>query len=388
MTRRDEQLDTAVGQLIVGGFDGTSVPREFAELVRRGRVGGAILFSRNLSSVEGARDLLRALSTIDAPLPLLLSVDQEGGRVQRLKSPFPELPPMRVVGDKARKSLVHRLAGMLARSLRILGFHQDYAPVLDVDSNPANPIIGDRAFANDPSKVARLGASFIDGLQSNGVAACGKHFPGHGDTDVDSHLALPRLSHPRDRLMHVELAPFRSAVRAGVASIMTAHILFDALDSEHPATLSEKVLQPLLRQELGFDGVIVSDDLEMKAIADHYGIRDAAVRAIRAGCDQLLVCSKVEWIGEAHEAIVEAVMGGDLPRDRVTEAAARVDRLKRAYVFDQPGPVEGDVVSQLPTSEYEALLAELEAGPQPGPVAEIPELELEEGEDLELELDS
>lgn len=388
MTHRDQALEHEVGQLIVGGFHGTSVPQDLTDLVRRGRLGGAILFSRNLPSIEGARDLVKELTSIDAPLPLLVSVDQEGGRVERLKAPFPELPPMRVVGDKARKSLVHRIAGMLARSLRILGFHQDYAPVLDVDSNPLNPIIGDRAFSNDPAKVARLGASFVDGLQSNGVAACGKHFPGHGDTDVDSHLALPRLSHARDRLMHVELAPFRSAVRAGVASVMTAHILFDALDSEHPATLSEKVLRPLLRDELGFDGVIVSDDLEMKAIADHYGIQDAAVRAIRAGCDQLLVCSKVDWIAEAHQAIVKAVVDGALPRARISEAAARVDRLKCDYVYGKPGPVEGDVVSKLPTSEYEALLEELEAGPKPAPVAGVMELDLEEGEDVELELDS
>jgi beta-N-acetylhexosaminidase len=270
----------------------------------------------------------------------------------------------------------------------VVGFHQNYAPVLDVDSNPDNPIIGNRSFSRDPNRVARLGAAFIDGLQSAGVAACGKHFPGHGDTSVDSHLELPSLPHDMERLMSVELVPFRAAARAGVASIMTAHVLFEALDSDHPATLSEKVLVPILRNELGFDGVIVSDDLEMMAIADHYGIEEAAVRAIRAGCDQLLICKNADWIPRAHEAIAKAVEKGTLSRDRIFESAARVDRLKTQYVFGKPGPVRGDLVAHLPTSEHASLLAELEAGPKATVGSDgIVEYDLDDDSDEKLELD-
>ena len=262
--------------------------------------------------------------------------------------------------------------------------------MLDVDSNPANPVIGDRAFSEDPNVVARLGAAFIDGLQGEGVAACGKHFPGHGDTTVDSHLALPRLEHDRARLAAIELVPFRAAIRADVAAIMTAHILFTALDAEHPATLSEAVLGPLLRDELGYRGVVVSDDLEMRAVADHYGIEEAAVRAVRAGCDQLLICRHPELLARAHEALVKAVESGALPRARLMEAAERVRGLKRTY--DVSAPPTGDLEVILADPDAAALWAELEApaeaGPGFDPTEQFPVVELDEGDpDEVLELD-
>jgi beta-N-acetylhexosaminidase len=363
------ELSLAAGQLFVGGFTGTSVPPEFDALVRRGEVGGAILFSRNLPGLEQARALTAELGAIPAPEPLLLAVDQEGGRVQRLRAPFPELPPMRAFGRAGRKSLARRAGALLGHSLRALGFHQDYAPVLDVDSNPANPVIGDRAFDRDAASVARLGAAFVDGLQAAGVAACGKHFPGHGDTSQDSHLVLPRLDHPRERLDAVELVPFRAAVRVDVAAIMTAHIVFSALDPEHPATLSPRVLEPLLREELGYHGVIVSDDLEMKAIADHYGIEDAAVRAIRAGCDQLLVCHHPGLLARAHAAIVAAVERGELSAARVFQAADRVRAMKARYVVGKAAPHGGPVEGLFDAEEHRALLADLAAGASAGHAA-------------------
>jgi beta-N-acetylhexosaminidase len=358
---KSEQIEYAIGQLLVGAFEGTSAPADLISLAKRGHVGGLILYGRNFASLEGARDLVSTLHAMIAPTPLLIAIDQEGGRVERFGAPFPVLPPMRAFGDAGRKSLVHNVAGMLARALRVMGVHQNYAPVLDVDSNPANPIIGDRSFSRDPNAVARLGAAFIDGLQSEGVAACGKHFPGHGDTSVDSHFELPSLPHEMDRLMEVELVPFRAAVHAEVATIMTAHVLFEALDPEHPATLSEKVLGPILRDKLRFQGVILSDDLELKAIADHYGVEDAAVRAVRAGCDQILVGS-LEHVERAHRAILDAVEKGTVSRDRIFESAARVDRLKVQYVFQKPGPIAGDLAAHMPTSEHAMLLAELKTG--------------------------
>jgi beta-N-acetylhexosaminidase len=355
------ELHFAVGQLFLGGFAGEEPSQEFKELVKDGIVGGAILFRRNLVDVEQAATFARQLLALPGPSQLMLAIDQEGGRVQRLFAPFPELPPMRVFGEAKKKTLVMRAGRLIGECLALVGFQQNYAPVLDVDSNPANPVIGDRSFSRDPGTVARMGAAYIEGLQSTGIAACGKHFPGHGDTSEDSHLALPTLPHDRARLDEIELVPFRAAVRTGVAAIMTAHIMFPAFDPEHPATLSPRVLG-ILREELGYEGVIVSDDLEMKAIADHYGIADAAVRSIRAGCDQILVCHHPALLADAHRAVVDAVERGILDRARVLEAAERVRLLKESHppLADLPAPSE--VAARFPLEEARALLAELAGG--------------------------
>lgn len=377
-------IEQHVGQLLVGGFSGTDIDATFARLATEGRLAGAILFRRNLGTLEEVRALTDALHALRPSDPLLVAVDQEGGRVERLRSPFPELPPMRVLGSLGRASLAERAGRVLGEGLRVLGFDQDYAPVLDVDSNPSNPVIGDRAFHSDPEVVGRLGAAFVEGLQAAGVAACGKHFPGHGDTDLDSHLALPRLEHPLERLRAVELPPFRAAARAGVASIMSAHVVFSALDPLLPATLSREVLRPLLREEVGFTGVIVSDDLEMKAVADHHGIEAAAVQAIAAGCDQLLICHHPELLERAFEAIVAAAVDGRLDPEAIRESADRVRALKARFVRVTPRPP--DLQAALPDELHQQLLAALEAPPsprEPDPteraLAEGPPPELDEG---------
>lgn len=331
MSKRE--LHDVVGQLLIGGFAGRDIPAHLVRLVETGVLGGVILFARNIESVEGVAILLRQLAAISTPSDkLMFAVDQEGGRVQRLRKPFPELPPMRQLGQRAEAPLAQAAGRLLGACLRRIGFHQNYAPVLDVDSNPMNPVIGDRAFSDDPDEVGRLGVAFIDGLQSEGVAACAKHFPGHGDTNTDSHLELPVLPHAWSRLEAVELKPFVEAVKADVASIMTAHILFPDLDPDLPATLSPRLLRPVLREKLGYEGVIVSDDLEMKAISARWSIGEAAVRAIDAGCDQLLICHHLERVEEAHAAIIRAVESGQLAPSRVLEAAERVRRLKARYV--------------------------------------------------------
>jgi beta-N-acetylhexosaminidase len=218
-----------------------------------------------------------------------------------------------------------RAGETLGAALAPLGFRQDYAPVLDVDTNPANPVIGDRSFSRDPAVVARLGVALAQGLESQGVAACGKHFPGHGDTTQDSHFVLPRLDHDLARLRAIELVPFAAAHarrhrlghdRARAVPLAGPGAPGHALGEDHRA--------PGPRGELGYDGVIVSDDLEMKAVADHYGVEDSAVRAIRAGCDQLLICHQPALVAAAHRALVQAVERGVLSRARVAEAAARV----------------------------------------------------------------
>jgi beta-N-acetylhexosaminidase len=326
MTTLDPAVKEALGNIIIGGFEKETIDDRFEQLLRKGMVGGAILFRRNINSIEQVADLVRSLREIRSDV--WLAIDQEGGRVQRLGEPFPQLPPMRQIDTCEQAS---RVATLLAQGLNLLGFDQDYAPVLDVDTNPDNPVIGDRSFSSEADRVAELGCTFIQALQSAGIAACGKHFPGHGDTNTDSHLELPRLEHDLQRLQSVELVPFRAATQVGLASLMTAHVLFAPLDEEHPATLSRHFIEPILRREMAYDGVVVSDDLEMKAVADHYGIEEATVRALNAGCDQVLICSDTDLQAQAYEAIIHGLEKGTIKPERIHEAGRRIQIMKDRY---------------------------------------------------------
>ncbi|MGH9347443.1 MAG: beta-N-acetylhexosaminidase [Vicinamibacterales bacterium] len=322
-----------IGQLLIGSLPGPTITPEIRSLAREFQLGGIILFARNIEAPEQVAELARDAQALVRDVPLWVSVDQEGGRIARLKAPFTEWPPMAVLGRSGDDTLATRFARALAAELRAVGITLDFAPVLDIHTNPKNPVIGDRALAEDAHLVARLGAAIITALQGSGVAACGKHFPGHGDTSVDSHLDLPLVEHPPDRLGHVELVPFRAAIAAGVAFMMTAHVLVPALDDTHPATLSRSIVGGLLREELGFEGVIVGDDLEMYAIAKHYAVADAAVQAIAAGCDGLLVCSgSVEAQAAALEALVHATENDRLPFRRVEDALSRQRRAKERFL--------------------------------------------------------
>jgi len=262
---------------------------------------------------------------------------------------------MRVVGQLADEALAVEVGALLGRELSAVGVDVNFAPVVDVDTNPDNPVIGDRSLGSSAELVARLGGALVRGLQGAGVAACAKHFPGHGDTQHDSHLMLPRLSHGWDRLQSVELVPFRKAVREGVAAIMTAHVVFEPVDAEYPATLSTRVLEPLLRRELGFDGVVFSDDMEMKAIADGFETADAAVRAVEAGIDQLLVCHTADTAHEMISAVTRAVDQGELPLARVERAVQRV----RTFIDTWARAPRGDL-SVLGCREHRALVERLE----------------------------
>src|SRR5688500_4035036 len=223
-----------VGQLAMAGFAGHSIPAELRELAREFDLGGVVFFARNVESPEQVAELSHEAQALARELPVWVSVDQEGGRVARLKAPFTVWPPMRTLGRSGDVQLAGRFARALANELKAVGISLDYTPVLDVHTNPRNPVIGDRALAERAEDVARLGRAIIETLQAEGVAACGKHFPGHGDTSTDSHFELPLIEHPPDRLEAVEFVPFRAAIEAGVAAIMTAHILVPSLDEEHP----------------------------------------------------------------------------------------------------------------------------------------------------------
>jgi beta-N-acetylhexosaminidase len=322
-----------IGQLLIGSFPAHDLPVELRALAREFDLGGVILFSRNIESPEQVSELAAEAEALGAEQPLWVSVDQEGGRVARLKAPFTVWPPMATLGRSGSEALAARFATALAAELAAVGVTLDYAPVLDIHTNPRNPVIGDRALAETAAEVARLGRAVIRTLQGAGIAACGKHFPGHGDTSTDSHEELPLVEHPPDRLRAVELEPFRAAVAEGVAFVMTAHVLVPSLDETRPSTLSPRVVQALLREELGFDGVILSDDLEMKAVSARYRVPDAAVAAIGAGCDGVLICSgNVDLQAQALEALVKATESGEIPQARLDAAETRLRRAKERFL--------------------------------------------------------
>jgi beta-N-acetylhexosaminidase len=339
-----QTLSADVGQILWLGFHGVEPPEALGRDIAAGDVGAVILFQRNLRARGDGGTDLEALAAVTARLhasapaagpPLWICIDQEGGAVQRVRAPatvwppmlaFDELPPE--IDDEA---LAERIGEALGRELAALGIDVDFAPVLDVHTNPANPVIGRRAFATTPETAARRALAVARGLAAAGVVSCGKHFPGHGDTDTDSHLALPRLSHDLARLEAVELLPFQRAVAAGIPTIMTAHVVFAALDDAVPATLSRAVITGLLRERMGYGGIIVSDDLDMRAIAAHYGVGDAAVRAIRAGCDALLLCNEIEHQHQARAALLQAGERDGELRAAIAVAAARIRAAKARH---------------------------------------------------------
>jgi beta-N-acetylhexosaminidase len=335
-TRRD------IGQLLIGSMPGASVPVELRSLAREFDLGGVILFGRNVEAPEQVAELAAESEALGRVMPAWVSVDQEGGRVARLKEPFTKWPPMATLGRAGAQSeaLAERFARALATELMAVGITLDYAPVLDIHTNPKNPVIGDRALAERAEDVARLGRVIIRALQGAGLAACGKHFPGHGDTSTDSHFELPLVEHPLERLRAIEFEPFRAAVAERVAFIMTAHVLVPSLDEEKPATLSPKIVHALLREELKYDGVILSDDLEMKAVSTQYAVPESAVEAIRAGCDAVLIChGDIDLQARTLEALVKAVESGVIPAARVDAAFSRLRRAKQTFLIgDRPGP--------------------------------------------------
>jgi beta-N-acetylhexosaminidase len=336
-------LRREIGQLLIGSLPGTTITPELRSLAREFQLGGVILFNRNIEAAEQVAELAYDVQSLAADSPLWVSVDQEGGRVARLKAPFTEWPPMAVLGRSGDPALASRFGAALATELRAVGITLDYAPVLDIHTNPKNPIIGDRALAATADAVGKLGAAIVCGLQGNGVAACGKHFPGHGDTSVDSHLDLPLVEHPPDRIRRVECVPFRDVIAAHVAFIMTAHILVPALDEDLPATLSPRIVKGMLRDELGFPGIIVSDDLEMKAIAKTWTVPDAAVQAVAAGCDALLICSgDIDVQARALEALVYAVENGRIARTALDDTQKRLRQAKERFLAAPVGlPLRG-----------------------------------------------
>jgi beta-N-acetylhexosaminidase len=341
-----EEIDRLTGQMIVAGFKGKRLPRRTARALSEGRIGGVVLFRENIGDVSKLRGLIKDIYDAAGETPPFVAVDQEGGRVFRLGPPFTGFPPLRALGNSGSEDLAFRMGKTVADELRAVGFNLDFAPVLDVDSNPANPIIGDRSIGSDPGMVSRLGRALIKGMQAGGILACGKHFPGHGDTSADSHIELPVVEADRDVLEKRELIPFRDAVASDVDMIMTAHVRYPVLDRYHPATLSELIIERILRGEMGFKGTVISDDLEMKALSDMLPIEDMAFMAVRAGVDILLVGHDPALAERARKALVLAVKNNVIPFGRIHDANSRIISLKEKIKnkFSLPSSEEMDKI--------------------------------------------
>ncbi len=326
-------LQDKIGQMLMVGFHGLEAPSYLLDWLREGRAGGVILFARNVESPEQLAKLTASLHAA-AKYPLLIGIDQEGGTVARLRQShgFSESPGAMALSSASNGAeLAEQVDQMLAEEMRALGINWDFAPVLDITYNRANASVGTRSFGMDRQRVAQMGSAAVRGFQRGGVAACAKHFPGLGTTSTDTHVALPVLDTPLETLREVDMQPFKAAIAAGIASVMSTHTIFSALDPQLPATLSPLIIPQLLRGDLGFDGVVASDDLEMKAIADHHGAGETAVLGALAGLD-VLIFSHTRVLQEAaHDALLAAAQSGRVPIERIDEANRRVAALKAAY---------------------------------------------------------
>lgn len=323
--------EEAAGQFLIAGFDGTRYTHALGSWFSRLRPAGIILFSRNIENKEQTARLVSDLEKLAEDvtgLPLFVCVDQEGGRVSRFPREYPKFPTARALSEDGSGELVEKTYADMGAALREMGFNVDFAPVLDLDTNSENPIIGDRSFGANPEIVAALGRSAIRGLRSRNILTCAKHFPGHGDTALDSHLDLPVDGRPAARFRDVELFPFRAAVEDGVEFIMTAHVIYTSFDRDHPATLSKKIVTDLLRHETGYKGVIISDDMDMKAIADRWGDEEAAALAYNAGCDIALACRDANRQEKIYETARRMILEGELDEKDVRERMGRIMNLK------------------------------------------------------------
>ena len=333
-----------VSQLLVAGIEGTQLGQDAVQAVQDYQVGGVILFGRNVESAWQLAELTNGLKDLNGDYtPLFLCVDQEGGRVDRMPPEVERTPSAWSVGQTLDTEGVGAAYGaLLAEECAAFGFNMDFAPSLDIWSNPDNTVIGDRAFGNDWEWTAFFGMSAVESMEEQGgVIPVVKHFPGHGDTSVDSHVALPVVDKSLEELWQSELVPFNMVLnqedyfgaQAGPSApaVMVAHILLSQVDPDYPSSLSHRVVTGLLREEMGFDGVVCTDDLTMGAVSNTYGMGEAAVLAVEAGCDLLLVCHGADNLTAARDALLEAADSGRLSPERLDESVKRILSLKVEY---------------------------------------------------------
>lgn len=341
-------LEEKIGQLLIVGLEGYSMDDNTLEMIEKHHVGGFILYKKNIKDVEQLVALTNSLKAANSKnkIPLFISIDEEGGIVSRMPEEVKKLPSSGTIGRMGNEELSYEVGKILGHELNLFGFNMNFAPILDINSNPQNPVIGDRAFGADKDIVSKLGVQTMKGIQSQGVISVVKHFPGHGDTSVDSHIGLPRVDHGLERLREFELVPFARAIENGADAVMVAHILFPQIDPDNPSTLSKTIITDILKGEMGFEGVVITDDMTMGAIVENYSIGDAVVKSILAGSDLILVCHGYENELQAIDAIRGAVEKGIISEDRIDESVYKVLKLKKKYNLNDK-PVEKPDIQKL-----------------------------------------
>ncbi len=325
-------IDEKVGQMVMVGLEGYEKDQYSQEMIEKYKVGGFIFFERNIRDAYQTLTLINSLKEANKEnaIPLFIAVDEEGGRVTRMPEEFIKLPASRLIGRINNEELCFKIGNVIGEELKSLGFNMNFAPVLDIDSNPANPVIGDRSFSSNEQTVSKLGTATMKGIQTNVISAV-KHFPGHGDTSTDSHIGLPVVNCDLERLKSFELVPFASAVENGADMVMVAHILLPEIDEENPATLSKSIITDILRSEMKFDKVVITDDMTMGAITENFDIGDAAVKSIMAGADIILVCHDHEKQVKVLEALKQAAVDGIITEDELDMHIYRILKLKQKY---------------------------------------------------------
>ncbi|MCJ7687736.1 MAG: beta-N-acetylhexosaminidase, partial [Clostridiaceae bacterium] len=322
-----------IGQMLIVGIDGYDLNENTKSLIEKSKIGGVILFSNNIQDTNQLLNLLNSLKSekLKNKIPLFLAVDEEGGRVTRMPKEFKKFPTNKAIGKINDAVLSNRIGSTIALEIGSFGFNMDFAPVLDVNSNSKNPVIGDRSFGSDVNIVSNLGIQTMKGIQSENIIPVVKHFPGHGDTSVDSHLGLPSVNNDLKRLKSLELIPFIEAIKNNADAVMIAHILLPKIDSENPSSLSKIFITTILRGDLNFNGVIITDDMTMGAIVKNYNIGEAAVKSIKAGTDIVLVCHGYDNEVTVINAVKNSIINGDISYQRIDESVYRILSLKQKY---------------------------------------------------------
>lgn len=330
-----------LGQKLIFGFHGTALSEEFKSLIREYKIGNVILFRRNVESADQLRCLCGEIQELILEVtgyPAFIVIDQEGGMVTRLPADAVTVPSAMAIGATGDPENARKAAEITIRQLQGLGVNFNMAPVLDVNSNPANPVIGIRSISDDPQKVANYGEAAVRAYENTGVFCCGKHFPGHGDTNVDSHLGLPKIEKTVEELEQTELVPFRRCIAAGIPAIMSSHILFPNIEKENiPGTMSRTIITDLLKKRLGFRGLVFSDCLEMAAIQKYYGTANGAVAAIKAGVDLAEISASINLMWDAAKAVNEAVDRGEFDMEEIRESVEKILVVKKTMMV-QPNP--------------------------------------------------
>ncbi|WP_026679058.1 beta-N-acetylhexosaminidase [Fictibacillus gelatini] len=349
-------LDEKIGQMIFAGIDGTTMNANTKTLIDRYKVGGVILYKPNIQSTNQTLALLNGLKkeNSDNKMPLFLGVDQEGGRVQRLPDDWKKIPSSGEIGKVNRPEFSYEIGTLLGKELKAIGFNLDFAPVLDINSNPNNPVIGDRSFGSDSKKVSHLGIETMKGIKGQNVIPVVKHFPGHGDTSVDSHIGLPKVTKNLDQLRKFELVPFKQSITKGADVVMVAHILLPKIDSSNPATFSKRMITDVLRKEMKFKGVVMTDDMTMGAITKHYSIGDAAVKSVNSGSDVILIGHDYNQVITVIKAIKSAVQKGTVPESKINSSVYKIISLKQKYKLTN-SPVQSVDVKGINRSIQETL---------------------------------